>query len=112
MINEHKFGFFRINNKPYYGDIKILDKKVKTWDNREHHDLNLNQIKDLLEINPNVIIIGTGNSGLLKMSTEAQAAVLSKRIELFAGKNTDAIQKYNEAISKNKKIAALFHATC
>ncbi len=112
MISEHKFGSFIINDRSYLGDIKIINSKVRYWNDREFHELNLKDIKELLEANPEIIIVGTGNSGLLEISNEARSSILSKRINLVVEKNTDAIKKYNKAISENKKVAAIFHATC
>jgi len=112
MIEEHKFGSFLINGKQYLGDIKILDTKVKPWDDREKHTVTFNNIRELLDINPEVIVIGTGNSGFLEVPSEIKDLILSKGIYLIIDKNEVAIEKYNDFLLQKKKVAALFHATC
>ena len=112
MIEEHKFGSFVINGKSYLGDIKILDTKVRHWEDREGHELKIKDVRDLLDINPELIIIGTGNSGYLDMPSNLRDLVNSKRIPLFLDKNIKAIERYNQAIMQKKKIAAIFHSTC
>ncbi len=112
MIEEHKFGSFKIDGKSFLGDIKIINKKVRYWDNREKHILSLRDIKELLAVEPDIIIVGTGNTGLLEVDSEVKTTILLKGIKLFIEKNAGAIEKYNSELSGNKKVAAIFHATC
>jgi len=112
MIQEHKFGSFIIDGKSFLGDIKILDSKVRYWTKREFHTVNVIDIKELIESKPEIIVVGTGNSGLLELSPEAKQLILSNRINLFIDKNMEAIKKYNQFLSENKKVSAIFHATC
>lgn len=112
MIEEHKFGSFVINGRQYLGDIKIIDVRVKHWEDREHHELKIKDIKEILEINPELIIIGTGNSGFLEVPSELKDLIRSRRINLIIDKNQDAVIQYNKALIQNKKIGAVFHATC
>lgn len=112
MIEEHKFGSFVINGREYLGDIKIIDGKVKPWENRIKHNVNLADIRELLDINPEVLVIGTGNSGLLNVPSEIIDLITAKRIYSIIDLNTKAIKKYNEALLQKNKVVALFHATC
>ena len=112
MIDDHKFGSFVVDGRMYLGDIKIVNNRVRHWEDRRKHIITLENIKDLLESNPEMIIIGTGNSGLLKIHENVKEIIMGRRIKLFIDKNLSAIKKYNETISENRKGAALFHATC
>ncbi|MFH1591890.1 MAG: MTH938/NDUFAF3 family protein [Candidatus Woesearchaeota archaeon] len=112
MINEHKFGSFVISGRSYLGDIKIIDGKVHYWEDRKKHTVNFDDVNDLLESGPEVIIVGTGNSGYLEMPAEIKDIILGRRIKLFVDVNVNAVKKYNEAVSMGGKVAALFHATC
>jgi len=111
MIQEHKFGSFVINGRGYLGDIKILDSKVRYWD-RKSHTVSFKDIEELLATYPDVIIIGTGNSELLKVAPEIKDKIFSHRIKLYVDKNDIAVKRYNQFLLQNKKISALFHATC
>ena len=112
MIDEHKFGSFTIDGKKYLGDIKIVDKKVKYWDDRYRHKIESKDIQDLIEVKPEVIIIGTGNTGYLEIPSEIKNYILAKGIKILIKKNTEAVQDYNKLIKENKKVAAIFHSTC
>lgn len=111
-IEEYKFGSFRIDGKLYLDDIKIINNKVKYWQTRERHELKIEEIKDLLESRPDIIIIGTGASGGLQVSEDIKAVLTTKRITYFIEPTEKACKTFNELSAKGKRIAAIFHATC
>ena len=112
MIEEHKFGSFLINGKQYLGDIKIIDTRVKHWEDREKHELKIKDLKEILEINPEIIVVGTGNSGYLEVPSELKDLIRMKRISLIIDKNLNAVSQFNKALLQQKKVCAIFHATC
>jgi len=112
VIQEHKFGSFVIDGKTFLGDIKIIGSRVRYWDDRDRHLATLKDIKELVESKPEIIVIGTGNSGYLEVNQEVKDLLAQNKILLFLDTNTEAIEKYNQAVSENKKVAAIFHATC
>lgn len=111
-IEEYKFGSFRIDGKQYLDDIKIVSGRVKFWQTRERHILKIEEMKDLIESNPEAIIIGTGASGFLQVSPEIRDEIMRKRIPLFVDKTESACKLFNDFIQKGKRVAAILHATC
>lgn len=111
QIQEYKFSSFIIDNKIYMGDIKIINNKIRYWD-REGHDLKLEQIKDLINVNPKTIVIGTGASGLLKVSDEIKKEAISKKIKLIIEKTEKACNICNELLKQGTNFAAILHSTC
>ncbi len=112
MIEEFKFGLFKINGKQYVDDIKIIENKVKYWQDRDKHTLNIDNIKDILDANPELLIVGIGASGLLEVPDQLRTAIAVKRIKLIVDKTPKACEAYNKAILQKKRVAAIFHATC
>ncbi len=112
MIEEHKFGSFTVKGKQYLGDIKIINGRVKYWDDREKHVVAMKDVRDLLDTNPGIVIVGSGNSGLLKVANEVKETLLSRRIQLVVKTNEEAVKLFNDAFYQNKKVAGVFHATC
>ena len=112
MIDDYKFGSFVINGKEFLGDIKILGNRVKQWDDRVKHKASFSDMKELLESNPEVIVVGTGNSGYLELDREVKDLILAKRIILYVSQNKEAVRQFNRAYGQNKKVAAIFHSTC
>ena len=58
-----------------------------------------------------VLIVGTGNYGLLEVLPETKKYIESKGIELIVEATDSACEMYKE-ISKNKKAVAALHLTC
>ncbi len=112
MIQEFKFGSFKIDGKRYTDDIKIVNGKVRNWPDRDKHNLTMDNLKDLLASSPELIIVGIGATGLLQVPQEIQEALMLRRIKLVVDKTPGACDAYNAAVKENKRVAALFHATC
>ena len=92
--------------------LLLLSGLDPSREDREHHELKIKDIKEILEINPEIIIIGTGNSGYLEVPSELKDLIRMRRINLVIDKNTNAISQYNKALIQQKRIGAIFHATC
>lgn len=107
MIQEYKYGMFKIDNKMYYDDIKILGTKVKMWECRDRQ-VTLKDIEDVLAAKPQVVVIGLGAGGLIGIADEVKHALLMKRITLIADKNQQACEAYNRALADGSRVAAIF----
>ena len=112
MIEEFKFGFFRINGREYYDDIKIIDNQIRHWTDRIGHQLQEKHLAEILQANPQLVVIGIGASGLLEVSAGIKQMLAAKRIRLLVDKTTYAVQAYNKALQEGVRVAALLHATC
>ena len=112
MIDEFKFGFFKIDGKHFYDDIKIVDGKIRQWSTRERHELKLADLNDIIKTNPEIIIVGQGATGLLQVPEGLKMDLRSKSIKLLVDKTPQACEAYNKAIAEKKKVAAILHATC
>lgn len=111
MIEEFSFGMFRIAGKTYYDDIKIINNKVKSWQNRRGLEITLDNIKELVDSQPEILIIGSGASGLLKVPDEVKMNIMSHRIKLIVQKTTEAVATFNNAVKEGRKVAAIMKAT-
>jgi len=113
MIENYSFGKILINGKEYHSDIIIFKNYIyDNWWRKEGHNLCIDDIKEIINKKPDVLIIGTGYFGLMKVSNE-----LIDNIKLFGIKQViikktgDACSEYNKLYKKNNLIAA-FHLTC
>lgn len=111
MIQDYKFGEIVVDNKKYNSDIIIFPNKIKTsWWRKEGHSLCYEDIKEVLEFQPEIIIIGTGASGCMEVPAETKKLITDKNIQLIIEATDKATKKYNEI--KNKKVVACLHLTC
>jgi hypothetical protein len=64
------------------------------------------------EPKPQVLVVGTGYYGILKISNEAEEALKSRGIELVAQPTKDAVKTFNKLLGLDKRVAGAFHRTC
>lgn len=114
-IDSYEFGRIVIDGQEYDRDLILFPDVVKeNWWRKKGHDLSLNDIIDILYKKPDILIIGTGYSGLMNVSDEVIEEIKSRGIELIIETTIDAVKIFNEKIKKlkDKKIVAALHLTC
>jgi hypothetical protein len=113
LINSTEFGSIIIDGKTYPNDVIVTwDGEIKEIITAERHLFGMKEFDEIVKKIPELIIIGTGDSKLMKVSDEVKATCLQKRIELIEIISKDAIIKFNENISNGKKVVAFIHVTC
>jgi hypothetical protein len=115
MIDSYEFGVIVINGKRYASDVIVLPEKViYGWWRREGHNLCPEDIQEIIKHKPKieVLIVGTGYYGLMKISPEVNNVLKSRGIELISQPTKEACQTFNNIIKSNKLIAGAFHLTC
>ena len=112
-IQRYRFGEIIIDNKKYNSDLIIYPDRVKSnWWRKTGHELCLSDIKEVIEFNPEIIVIGTGANGIMRVLDETEKVIKEKKIELIILKTDQACNIFNELMMKNKKIVACLHLTC
>ena len=112
MIDSYSFGSITINNKVYNSDVIIYPDRVNSsWWRKVGHELCPEDIQEILEQKPEVLIVGTGDPGLMKILPDTKEVLKEKDIELLVYPTRDAVKIYNEICQKRLTIAAL-HLTC
>ncbi len=117
-IDSTKFGEIVIDNKKY-GQVLIVGEAVFERDEERLRELfgTTHQIGDweigqLLEGNPEVVIIGTGQEGVLKPEKDFLEQMEKAKVEAITAITPKAIEIYNGKIERGKRVNALIHTTC
>ena len=112
MIENYSFGQILIDGKEYHSDIIIYKNSIDDkWWRRESHNLCIEDIKEILDNKPKVLIIGTGYYGLMKVPLELIKLLETNNIEVIIKKTKDACDEYN-TLHQRKNVVAVFHLTC
>ena len=114
MIENYSFGQILINGKKYNSDLIIfMDYIYDSWWRKEGHNLCIDDIKEIINKKPDVLIIGTGYFGLMKVLNELIENIkLSGIKQVIVKKTGDACIEYNKLDEKNNDIIAALHLTC
>lgn len=112
MIESYDFGRIVINGRKFGRDVIIFADRVDgNWWRREGHTLSVDDLRGIVEAKPELLVVGTGYSGLMKVPPETEMYLKSSGIELIAVKTEKACKIYNE-LSKSRRVVAALHITC
>ena len=112
MIEAYRFGRMQIDNGTYTADVLVFPDRVKSdWWRLEGHKLSVEDLDEVLQAKPEILVVGTGYYGLLKVLPETAAHLQREGIQVIAEKTGDAYHTFNE-LSKAKRVVGAFHLTC
>jgi hypothetical protein len=84
MVDSYHFGEIVIDGKKYTSDVIIYPDRVgDQWWRKEGHQLQKEDLEESLATNPDVIVVGTGDPGMLQVLPETEKLISSKGIELI-----------------------------
>ena len=113
MITDFSFGKIVVNGKTYSDDIKIVRGRViSDWWRKRGHRVDVEDIADILESEPDTVVIGKGSPGLMKTSNHLRESLVAHNIVLIEKKTSKAIEVFNKLFQEGRKVAAGLHITC
>jgi hypothetical protein len=111
-IDHYSFGKIIIDGKAYTRDLIIYPQRIdSSWWRREGHLLQIEDLSEVIKEKPDILIIGTGYNGVMKVPEETVANLRSKGIEVIIKKTTEVVEVFNN-MKKDKKVIAVLHLTC
>ena len=111
-IKSYNFGQMVIEDKKYTSDLIIFPNRIKeSWWRKKGHSLCKEDIEEILSEKPEVLIIGTGFYGIMKVPDDLKEFIKKQGIDLYVEKTKKAVSLYNE-MSESKKTVGAFHLTC
>jgi len=111
-IDSYHFGQIVVNGKKYYSDVIVSPDRIQgAWRRNKSHELSLEDITGAITENPEVLIVGTGASGLMRVLPEVQQEVEAHDIQLIVQPTSEACDIYNQ-LSRSQKVVAALHLTC
>ncbi|GAB4343924.1 MAG: Mth938-like domain-containing protein [Desulfobulbaceae bacterium] len=112
-ITSYSFGRMVIDGTPFTGDVLIFPDGsiLNPWWRAAGHRLVMEDLEKLLAASPEVIIAGTGASGLMKPAADLESKLRAMGIEFIALPTADAVTVFNET-SARQRAGGCFHLTC
>ncbi|MEM2996988.1 MAG: MTH938/NDUFAF3 family protein [Candidatus Bathyarchaeia archaeon] len=113
MIESYRFGRIIVDGVEYDRDLIILPGRIKrNWWRVEGHQLRLEDLTEILESDIEILVVGQGAYGMMKIGDDVTKALAERGIKLFADNTERACEIFNEFIRIGKKTAAALHLTC
>ena len=118
-IEHYSFGNITIDSKTYTSDVVIYPERVdSSWWRKEGHNLQIEDLRDVLKAKPHILVIGTGAYGVMSVPKETVAYLESKGIKVCAVRTGEAVDLFNKLQSKSggggkaEAVIAALHLTC
>ena len=113
-ISHYSFGRIIIGGGTYTSDVIIFPDRVNShWRRQQGHLLTPGDLAEVVGAAPGLLIIGTGNSGLMKVPAETVAFLKAQGIEVEILPTAAAADAYNRAYSEGEAmVVGAFHLTC
>jgi len=113
LIEDYGFGRIVIDGKTYRQDVIVFPDRVKSdWWRKEGHSLCLEDLKEVLEDPPEVLVVGTGYVGLMRVPREVREKLEEMGIRVVVEKTGKAYRTFNKLLSEGRRVVAALHLTC
>lgn len=109
-IEHYSFGKIVIDGVTYTKDVILLGRRVvQGWRRKEGHILNHEDLEVVREYCPELLIVGTGSSGLMRVPDEV---IRVKDFTMEIHRTGKACELYDQALEDGVKVAGAFHLSC
>ncbi|MHA1400952.1 MAG: Mth938-like domain-containing protein [Candidatus Heimdallarchaeaceae archaeon] len=113
VVEYYMFGKIIVNGQTYTKDLIIFPDYIQSnWWRKEGHTLHLEDLTEVFNRKPEILVVGIGAQGVMKISEEIKEEIKRKGLELIIAKTGQAVEEYNKLVKDNKNVAAALHLTC
>jgi hypothetical protein len=111
-IDHYQFGKITISGTSYTRDLILLPGRIITnWWRKEGHVLHTADLADVLDAEPQLLVIGLGANSRMQISPGAEQALAAAGTEWIALPTDKACQEFNQRTA-DQEVAAALHLTC
>ena len=113
IITDYSFGRIVANGQTFNNDIKIVrGSLVPDWWRKKGHTVEVEDVQDAFDPDPEVIVIGKGQPGYLTISDSLRELLAQKNVELIEEPTARAIETFNRLYREGRKVCGGFHVGC
>ncbi|MCF8109238.1 MAG: Mth938-like domain-containing protein [Desulfohalobiaceae bacterium] len=112
-IQEFQFGRITIQGQVYTKDLKICGEHVLCpWWRKKGHQVDVEDIQDLIDASPEQIILGRGSPGLMQATERLKQTLQSAGIPLLETDTPGAVVEYNRLAAEGRDVGLGLHLFC
>lgn len=112
-IDSYSFGRMVIDGKEYTKDVIVFpDHVIDGWWREQGHYLKKEDLSDVFQYDPDVLVLGTGMSGILHVPEKTIDEIQHKNIKFIPGITENAVHTFNKKLSNDTNAVGAFHLTC
>jgi hypothetical protein len=112
QIDSYRFGHLVVDGQVHTGDLIVLpDQVIGGWWRQQGHSVQPGDLEIVLRVCPDVLIVGQGANGRMRVTAAARRALQAAGIELITQPTEQACEAYNQ-LRTQRRVAAALHLTC
>lgn len=112
-IDHYTFGQIEVDGRDFHSDLIIFPDRVQeNWRRLAGHRLDRDDLQTVLTDKPDMLVIGTGYYGRMKVPAETLAVLSQAGIPVRLAMTGDAVSEFNRLQQKYARIVAALHLTC
>ncbi len=112
-IQEIQFGRITIQGQVYAKDLKICrDQVLCPWWRKKGHQVDVEDIQDLIDARPEQIVLGRGSPGLMQATDRLKSTLQAAGITLLEADTPKAVGEYTRLAQEGRDVALGLHLFC
>jgi len=110
-IDGYSFGRVFVDGEEHTKDVIVLpDRVVGNWWRRDGHSLVMEDLDDVLDDLPPILVVGAGADERMKPQPETLEKLEARGVEVHVLPTDQAVRRYSEL--DPARTAAALHLTC
>ena len=110
-LEDYRFGHIVVDGEEHTRDLIVLPGRVvPDWWRRDGHSLAVEDLEEVRDELPELLILGCGADGQLRPDPAVIEALERQGVKVEALHTADAVRRYGE--SDERRTAAALHLTC
>jgi hypothetical protein len=113
VIESYAFGKIVIDGQIYERDVILTcDHVWDGWWREEGHRLSIADLGQAFTTDPEILVVGTGSFGFMRVPDETRKEIERREIELYVLPTRKAWTLYNRFEAEGRRVVAAFHLAC
>jgi hypothetical protein len=112
VICHYSFGNINVDGKEYTHDVIVSGRTVKEWWRNTSHEVSINDVAPVLDEKPQLVIFGTGASGVCRVFPETIEYLEKQGIKALVYHTPEAVKEFNRLSVAQGGVVGAFHLTC
>jgi len=113
MISDFSFGWIVANGQICNNDIKIVQGTlVPDWWRKSGHAVEIEDVQDALDTEPEILVIGTGQPGYMRIADSLKEHLAENNVKLIEEPTPKAVETFNRLFKEGRRVSGGFHVGC
>ena len=113
MITDFSFGRIVVKGQTFSNDIKVIQGTVvPDWWRQSGHNVEIDEVQDILNTEPEIVVIGKGQPGYMQAADSLRQHLAANNIKLIEEPTARAIKTFNRLYKEGRRVAGGFHVGC